>query len=355
MERRRRFDDRARQEAGLLSDLIDRIPEDRRERARSALATTFGRAPLRSLEQITTGASALSYRIEVSGRPYLLRLESSRRDEIRDPHRSYVCMRLAAEAGIAPAVHHADPDAAVAITDFVPHRSIADLWASPDLARDLGNLVARLQAIPAFPPLIDYPTTVGILLDRLVETDLFAPGLLDPHREGFERIREAWRWNTQALVSSHNDLNPGNILFDGQRLWVIDWETAYLNDPLVDVATLTIFIAAPPELEAMLLKAWLGREPDRLERARLALMRLLVRLFYGCAASLNAAHGLGTVIPATDLEAPTRAQLAAEVEQAGLSIGSPKAQRLFGKMALASFLAGVATPEFEDAIKQVRS
>ena len=66
-----------------------------------------------------------------------------------------------------------------------------------------------------------------------------------------------------------------------------------------------IFIAASPELEAVLLRSWLGREPDRAQRARLVLMRLLARLFYGCAASLNAAHALGTVAPETDLSAPT--------------------------------------------------
>ena len=97
-----------------MSDLIDHIPEDRRERARLALAATFGRAPVTSLEPITVGASASSYRIEVGGRPYLLRLEGSRRNEVRDPHRSYVCMRAAAEAGIAPAVRHA---VAIATTD----------------------------------------------------------------------------------------------------------------------------------------------------------------------------------------------------------------------------------------------
>ena len=308
-----------------------------------------------SLEPITLGASASSYRIEVGGRTYLLRLESSRRDEVRDPHRSYVCMQAAAEAGIAPAVRHADPAAAVAITDFVPHRPVTDyLRASPDLARDLGSLVARLQAIPAFPPVLDYPVVVGRLLGRLLDSGLFAPGLLDPHREGFERIRAAYRWNSEALVSSHNDLNPGNILFDGQRLWFIDWETAYRNDPLVDVATLTIFIAASPELEAVLLRSWLGREPDRLERARLALMRLQARLFFGCASSLNAAHGLDRVIPATDLDAPTRAGFAEAVEQGRLSVGSPEAQRLVGKMALASFLSGVATSEFDEALAIVR-
>jgi aminoglycoside phosphotransferase (APT) family kinase protein len=356
MECRRRFDDRARPEAGLhLSDPIDQIPEDRRERVRSALAATFGRARVASLEPITSGASASSYRIEVAGRPYLLRLESSRRDEVRDPHRSYLCMRAAAEAGIAPAVRFADAAAAVAITDFVPHRPLADyLRAPPDLARDLGTLVARLQAIPAFPPVADYPTVVGTLLGLVLESGLFAPGLLDRHREGFGRIREAYPWNSETLVSSHNDLNPANILFDGERLWLIDWETAYRNDPLVDVGTLTIFIAASPELEAALLRAWLGREPDRTERARLALMRSMSRLFYGCAASLNAAHALGTVVPETDLSAPTRAEFAEAVEQGRLAVGAPEAQRLVGKMALASFLAGMATPEFEEALVVVR-
>ena len=31
-------------------------------------------------------------------------------------------------------------------------------------------------------------------------------------------------------------------------------------------------------------------------------MRLLARLFYGCAASLNVAHALDTVAPETDLD-----------------------------------------------------
>ena len=130
--------------------------------------------------------------------------------------------------------------------------------------------------------------------------------------------------------------------------------TAYRNDPLVDVATLTIFIAASPELEAVLLRSWLGRAPDRLERARLALMRLQARLFFACASSLNAAHGLDRVIPATLLDAPTRARFTQAVEQGRLSLGSPEAQRLVGKMALASFLSGVTTSEFDDALAIVR-
>lgn len=356
MECRRRFHDRAGQEAGLhLSDLIDQIPEDRREKARSALAAAFGRSPVTVLQPLIAGASALSYRIEVAGRPYLLRLKSFRRDEVRDPHRAYLCLRAAAEAGLAPAVRHADPAAAVAIMDFVPERPLSDYPCGvPVLVRDLGTLVNRLQATPAFPPVFDYPSLIGTLLGRLLDSGLFAPGLLDRHCEGFERIREVYPWNSGALVSSHNDLNPGNILFDGQRLWLVDWETAYRNDPLLDVATLSIFFAGTAELELVLLRSWLGREPDRALRARVGLMRQLARLFYGCAASLNAANTPAAAVPATDLEAPTLEQVRNALAEGQLIAGAPETQRIFGKIALVGFLAGLATPEFEEALVVVR-
>ena len=355
MERRRRFDDRAGQEAGLLSDPVDHIPEDRRERARTALAAAFGRSPVTSLEPITAGASASSYRIELAGRSYLLRLESPKRDAVRNPHRSYPCMRAAAAAGLTPAVHHADAGAGVVIADFVQERALADYpGGTAGVVRDLGSLVARLQEVPAFPPVFDYPSMIGHLFGQLLESGLFVPGLLDRHREGFERIRSAYPWDATALVSSHNELNPSNLLFDGERLWLIDWETAFRNDPLVDVATLTMFHAATPELEGLLLRSWLGRAPDQVLLARLRLIRMMVRLFYGCAASLNALGSTEAAVPATDFDAPTPAQFRDDVAQGRMNAGAPKAQRIVGKIALTGFLAGLAAPEFEEALVTVR-
>lgn len=338
-----------------MSEPTDLIPQDRRDEARAALAAAFGSATVTALEPLTSGASALSYRVEVAGRSYLLRLESSRRDRVRDPYRSYGCMRAAAEADIAPALHHADPATGVAVMDFVPARALSDYpGGAPALARDLGGFVARLQATPTFPPVASYLTVLETLLGLLLDSGLFVPGLLDRHQEGFQRIREAYPWDDGALVSSHNDLNPSNVLFDGERLWLIDWETAYRNDPLADIAILSIFFAADPALEAELVGGWLGREADRTLRARLVLMRLLGRLFYGCAASLNAVNPPHAVAPAADLAAPTPAQFREAVAQGRLVAGSPEGQRLVGKIALGLFLADLATPAFEEALLVAR-
>lgn len=240
--------------------------------------------------------------------------------------------------------------------DFVPGRPLSDYpGGPPTLAQDLGALASRLQATPAFPTVDNYLTVIGLLLDRLAESGLYVPGLLDGHRDGFERIREVYQWDESALVSSHNDPHPGNILFDGERLWLIDWETAYRNDPLVDVAILTMYFAATPDLEERLLLSWLGHAPDRLLRARLILMRQLVRLFYGCASSLYAAFPPHTLTPDTDFSALTPAEFSAAINSGRLVAGAPLAQRIGGKVALATFLAGVARPEFEEALAVVRA
>src|SRR3569832_1382627 len=43
-------------------------------------------------------------------------------------------------------------------------------------------------------------------------------------------------------VVSHNDMNPGNILWDGTRAWLVDWEAAGLNHPHYDLAAFAMFL-----------------------------------------------------------------------------------------------------------------
>lgn len=335
--------------------MFDSIPAGRREAALAAVRTTFGVAPVSSLKPITGGASALVYRIDVADRPYLLRLESLERDDVHDPQRAYLCMRRAAEAGIAPAVHHVDAEAGIAIMDFVASRPLSGYPGGADaLARDLGRMARRLQATLPFPPIaLDHPAILARLFERLSASTLFAPGLLDPHREGFERLREAYPWDGAALVSSHNDPHPENILFDGERLWLVDWETACANDPLLDIAVFTMYLAASPELEDILLRSWLGGAPDRVLRARLILMRQFARFFYACASALHAVAAEPDVRE-TDLVAPTPAEFRAAVMAGRLVPGTPHTHRVGCKVAFRTFLEGLARPGFEEALVVAR-
>ena len=55
------------------------------------------------------------------------------------------------------------------------------------------------------------------------------------------------------MVSSHNDLfKPDNILFDGQRVWLVDWEAAFLNDRYADLAVVANQVVTNDEEEVAL-------------------------------------------------------------------------------------------------------
>jgi len=104
---------------------LESIPEQLREVARESLTSTFGLTPINSIEALGGGASgALAYRIETGDRFYVLRMET-RRSPLRNPNQ-YVCMRIAADAGVAPPLRYADDDTGVAILDFVHSRPLSE-------------------------------------------------------------------------------------------------------------------------------------------------------------------------------------------------------------------------------------
>ena len=151
----------------------------------------------------------------------------------------------------------------IVVTDFIEQVSLeAYPGGPPALARALGELLARVQATEVFPYFVEYPDIVARLFAHVRRTGLFADGVLDQHVERLELLCGAYRASSGKPVSSHNDVVPNNILFDGRRLWLIDWESAYCNDPLVDVAIMLDGVARRPEMEEVLLGAWLGRAPD---------------------------------------------------------------------------------------------
>lgn len=155
-----------------------------------------------------------------------------------------------------------------------------------------------------------------------------------------------------GLVSGHNDPTPGNILFDGERLWLIDWESACRNDRLVDAAIVSDHFARSPELEDVLLNAWFGRTPDEVLRARLAPIRALTRLYYA-GVMLSGSAAASWVTDDTDLSAPTPQQLRLAIDQGRLKRGTAETMHILGKMFLASFFTGVASPGFADTVQQV--
>jgi hypothetical protein len=80
---------------------------------------------------------------------------------------------------------------------------------------------------------------------------------------------------------AHNDLfKPDNMLFDGTRLWLVDWEAAFQNDRYADLAAAANMIVTDESQETLYLQEYFGNPPDSYQKARFYLMRQLAHMFY---------------------------------------------------------------------------
>jgi hypothetical protein len=205
---------------------------------------------------------------------------------------------------------------------------------APALVRELGALIGRLQATaPSRPLMEDFGAVVDVMLNLICDGALFAPGVLDGHVAGLARIRAEYPW--AAHVSAHNDVNPRNVLFDGERLWLVDWELAFGNDPLADVANVANNFTDVPDVDTQVLDGWMGRRPDDDTRHRLVLMRDLHRLFYG---TLLLSEFIGRRDSEAELIAPTPDEFRAAIARGELR-GTPELRFVLGKMNLVGFAA----------------
>ncbi len=124
--------------------------------------------------------------------------------------------------------------------------------------------------------------------------------LLDVHQAnhfGFALAELAARaqWLERALgpvtiIFGHNDLLAANLLDDGARLWLIDWDYAGFNSPLFDLANLATNNELPPELEEHMLEAYFGATPAAEVRRGYAAMQcasLLRETLWGAVSRLT--------------------------------------------------------------------
>jgi hypothetical protein len=166
----------------------------------------------------------------------------------------------------------------VCIVDFVEPAPKDEVMATRAGLEELALLLRKLHGARPFPRFVSIPEAIGMVAGALAQQGDGAPFAGDLTG----RVAEIAAALAPHVVETpvHLDLNPGNLLYDGKRFWLIDWELAGMGDPYQDLAALGLFWRAAFERREELLAAYLGRAPGPRERAHLHLARGLVLVFY---------------------------------------------------------------------------
>ena len=273
------------------------IPAEKSAAVTRALREAFGVTEFEDIRKITRGHTSV-FRIIVRGSPFLLKI-------ITQPYglssmtRQYTSMRAAAEAGLAPHVWYTSIEDQISITDFVES---VPLTVTDALVR-MPVTLRRLHALPPFPGVEDHLNTScmfllnkGPALDGFIQRFQAAKVLPEDQCEEllacYMQVAAVYPSHYADMVSSHNDLfKPDNVLFDGHRVWLVDWEAAFLNDRYADLAVVANLVVTNEAEQRIYLGEYFGQPPDEYQLARFFLMQQVAHIFYAMVFLLMGSSG----------------------------------------------------------------
>jgi thiamine kinase-like enzyme len=182
--------------------------------------------------------------------------------------------RAAHQAGLSPAVLHAEPG--ILVLEFIEGRTF-----TPDDVRNPANLKRLIDMVRRchrdIPNYLRGPGAMfwvfHVVRDYAHTLDeggsLYAPLLSDLLARA-ARLEEAV--GPIEVVFGHNDLLAANFIDDGKRLWLVDWEYAGFNSPLFDLGGLASNSELNPAQAEQALSLYFGKPVDDALRRRAAAM-----------------------------------------------------------------------------------
>ena len=234
----------------------------------------FWREPI-TVERLNGGLTNDNFRVRAGRRSYVARLCIERPSLGIDRRNEVACQRAAHAVGIAPEiVHHEDGvlvsahlDAVTLTSELV--RDLAFLRRLAEVLRKLHDswdtLTGEIVYFSAFQTVRTYAETAKALGAEL-------PSDIESLLEDARRLSRKLAPFVPALC--HNDLLAANILDDGHKVWLVDWEYAGIGHPLFDLAGVSGNCALTEPLEIAFLEAYRGYVDPR-ELAELRLLKTM--------------------------------------------------------------------------------
>lgn len=231
---------------------------------------------LYQLEKMQGGFSPWSqiYRLTVNDQDYVVRMlgDSSKKNISQE----ILITKTFAGMQLSPAVHYANSDERIVITEVINHTPTLHVELTDNLLIGLAKGISTIHKLPKSIPISEQraKNLVSEEEKKIIQFIELNPtySVYNFLLEEAQRIREF----IQETHFCHNDLNPNNLLCDGEKFWFIDWELAGKNDPLLDLATIAFYLRLSPEKEALFLSAYFERNPSILENLKIYLLKQLV-------------------------------------------------------------------------------
>jgi thiamine kinase-like enzyme len=229
------------------------------------------------------GLTNRNYKITLGPERYVLRLAGAGTSEYIDRTAEAHNARVAAAAGVNAQVLHFQIANGTMLARYIDD----SLTMSEAAFKDLGRVERAARAFrrmhrfhEPFTGRFDVFAQIDEYLALLRRNDARIPEGYEALQKEADAARRLLKERPAALAPCHNDPLAENFVDAPDRMYLVDWEYAGMNDPMWDLGDLAVEAGFGPEQEEALLRAYFEGKPPPAQRGRMVLAKGLCDLVW---------------------------------------------------------------------------
>lgn len=210
---------------------------------------------IHEIEALKKGMTNRSFRFRLGGRRYIMRIPGEGTDRMINRRQEYQVYQAIAGKDICDPVCYISPENGYKITEFLEDARVCDAYDPQDVQRCMDYLRGMHEK----------KMEVGHEFDIFREIEQYEsywegePSIYIDYKKTKEKVYELKRYidsQEKERTLTHIDAVPDNFLFVNDRIYLIDWEYAGMQDPHVDIAMYAIYAMYDREHVEQLIDAY---------------------------------------------------------------------------------------------------
>ncbi len=229
-----------------------------------------------TIEKIHAGFSSDGiYKVTCATKQYIVKF-SNVHHSYQDNVRTYNAMKIAGHNQLAPHIIYASPEKNMIIMEYVHDDKRNNISNNKSFIAQLASQLCKLHYGKKFQ---NYKSIFDVARENY---DIIADYKNEIIEKSFAELMaiEKSIQNKYPSKPCHNDLNPSNIMFNKNFIF-LDWESACQGDPFFDIATISLFYTFNARQDKIFLKNYLNDCVSENDITRLYTMKKAAAIYYG--------------------------------------------------------------------------
>lgn len=229
-------------------------------------------ADIKSIHRLEGGLTNINFKIVTELDCYVLRLSDASATTLGiNRENEYINSIRAHQAGLGAEVVHRIVDKNILILKWIDAKTLSpiDIQNEPSLIPRISNALISLHAGPSFEGEFHFPSIRKKYLEIVIKAGYFLPNQYLELLHYVEKLEAILAKNPEKKVPCNNDLLAENLMDDGNKIWIIDYEYAGQNEASFEIGNFAHEVGLNDEqLTELCLNYWKENNIQKIARAK---------------------------------------------------------------------------------------